>query len=80
MAILLVEHDTTEPALYGAMAAAVAQGRGARLVHLAAVFDTRRYADAVQHIAAIGALDDRFHEIGGQGTSCVLRDSSFVTS
>jgi CTP synthase len=56
MAILLVEHDTTEPALYGAMAAAVAQGRGARLVHLTAVFDTRRYADAVQHIAAIGAL------------------------
>jgi hypothetical protein len=25
-------------------------------------------------------LDDRFHEIGGHGTDCLLRDSSFAKS
>lgn len=56
MAIILVAHDTAEPALYGAVAAAVAQERSASLTHLPAIFDTRRHADAVQHVAAIGAL------------------------
>jgi CTP synthase len=56
MTITIVEHDTAEPALYGAMAAVVARERGAKLAHLPALFDTRLYPDAVQHVAAEGAL------------------------
>ncbi|SEF00954.1 CTP synthase [Rhizobiales bacterium GAS188] len=56
MAITIVKHDTAEPALYGAMAAVVAMARGAEFAHLPAVFDTKLHADAVQHVAADGAL------------------------
>ncbi|SEF15537.1 Glutamine amidotransferase class-I [Rhizobiales bacterium GAS191] len=56
MTITFVEHDTAEPALYGAMAAVLARARGAEFAHLPAMFDTRLKADAVQHVAAIGAL------------------------
>jgi len=56
MTLTVVEHDASEPALYGAMAAIAAQARGAALLHLPATFDTRRHADAVQHVAAAGAL------------------------
>ena len=56
MAIILVTHDTAEPALYGSMAAVVAHERGAAFEHLPVIFDTRRHPDAVQHVAAMGAL------------------------
>jgi gamma-glutamyl-gamma-aminobutyrate hydrolase PuuD len=56
MTLTIVEHDASEPALYGAMAAVFAQARGADLAHLPAQFDTSVHADAVQHVAAAGAL------------------------
>jgi gamma-glutamyl-gamma-aminobutyrate hydrolase PuuD len=55
MAIVLVEHDRPEPALYGAMAAVVARARGADAMHLPARFEEAG-ADAVQHVTADGAL------------------------
>lgn len=56
MTITVVEHHTGEPALYAGMAALVAREKGAVLAHLPARFDTGLYADAVQHVAAEGAL------------------------
>lgn len=56
MALILVEHDTSVPALYGAAAAAVAYERNCAIAHLPAVFDTDRHADAVQHVLSGGGL------------------------
>jgi CTP synthase len=56
MALILVEHDTPEPALYGAMAAIVAHQRQAAVAHLPAEFAMQKYPDAVQHVTADGAL------------------------
>lgn len=56
MTLTLVEHEAPAPALYGAMAAAVARARGRTVAHLPAAFDTRRHADARQHVTAAGAL------------------------
>jgi CTP synthase len=55
MAIILVKHDTPEPALFGAMAGVVAMACRAELAHFAAVFDGHQM-DAIQHVAAVGAL------------------------
>lgn len=56
MTLALVEHDAPEPAVYGALAAALAAARGDELMHLPHRLDTRAYADAIQHVAAAGAL------------------------
>ena len=56
MSLTLVFHDTSQPALYGALAAAVARCQSARLLHLSAVFPLALGADAAQHIAVQGAL------------------------
>lgn len=56
MAVILVEHETPEPALYGAMAAAVAHRQGLDLAHLPTRHDLARHADAVQHVVAAGGL------------------------
>ncbi len=56
MSLILVTHDTDEPALYGGIAAAVACRLGAGFAHLPAQLDTMRFADAVQHVTADGAL------------------------
>ena len=56
MGIVFVEHDTPEPALYGAMAAIVAGQRGAPVMHLRADFATIKYPDAIQHVTADGSL------------------------
>jgi len=53
--ILVVRHETTQPALYGAAAALIAARIGARVVWPHAQFDEHRHPDAVQHIAAAGA-------------------------
>lgn len=58
MPLTVVVHTTTQPALYGAMAAvaALSHGVNGRLMHLPAVFLPVHGADAVQHVAAEGAL------------------------
>lgn len=56
MALILVEHDAEEPALYGMMAAVVARARDAAFAHLPTRFDPARYPDAVQHVTADGHL------------------------
>lgn len=56
MALILVEHRTAAPALYGAMTAVVAAERGAEVAHLPARFDTGLHPDAIQHVASSGAL------------------------
>ena len=56
MTMILVVHDTPEPALYGLMAAAAATERQLPLLHLAADYDTRRYPDACQHVLRDGGL------------------------
>ncbi|MDO9405668.1 MAG: gamma-glutamyl-gamma-aminobutyrate hydrolase family protein [Polaromonas sp.] len=58
MPLTLVVHTSTQPALYGAMAAVAALSLGdhARLMHLPATFLPADGADAVQHVAAEGEL------------------------
>ncbi|MGV1777246.1 glutamine amidotransferase-related protein [Agrobacterium fabrum] len=56
MGLILVHHDTGSPALYGAAAAAVAVRRNCGFMHLASRFDTKRHADAEQHVVASGGL------------------------
>lgn len=56
MGLILVQHDTDSPALYGAVAAAVAMSRNCGFMHIAAHFDTARHADAEQHVVATGGL------------------------
>ncbi|EJJ28097.1 glutamine amidotransferase-related protein [Rhizobium sp. CF142] len=56
MSLILVHHDTDSPALFGAVAAAIAATRGCGFMHLAARFDTGRHADAEQHVVASGGL------------------------
>ena len=56
MSLTLVFHVTAQPALFGALAAVVARHQNARLLHLPAVFPSTSGADAVQHVAANGAL------------------------
>jgi CTP synthase len=56
MSLTLVVHATPQPALYGALAAVVARAGAARLLHMAAAFPPALGADAVQHVAAEGAL------------------------
>ncbi len=56
MGLILVHHDTDSPALYGAVAAAVAVRENHRFMHLDARFDTSRHADAKQHAVANGGL------------------------
>ncbi|MCJ9721299.1 gamma-glutamyl-gamma-aminobutyrate hydrolase family protein [Agrobacterium sp. SHOUNA12C] len=56
MGLILVLHDTSRPALYGAVAAAIAAARQCGFMHVAARFDTRLHADAAQHVIASGGL------------------------
>lgn len=56
MGLILVHHDTDSPALYGAVAAAVAVTRNCGFMHIAARFDTSLHADAEQHVVATGGL------------------------
>ncbi|WP_296261398.1 MULTISPECIES: glutamine amidotransferase-related protein [unclassified Pseudomonas] len=56
MTLTLVSHSPCSPALYGALAACVAQAEDALLMHLAAAFHPARGADQVQMVAAQGAL------------------------
>jgi CTP synthase len=56
MGLILVHHDTDSPALYGAVAAAIAATRNCGFMHIAARFDTSRHADAEQHVVATGGL------------------------
>ncbi|NSY18494.1 gamma-glutamyl-gamma-aminobutyrate hydrolase family protein [Neorhizobium sp. AL 9.2.2] len=56
MGLILVHHDTDSPALYGAVAAAIAATRNCVFLHIAARFDTSRHADAEQHVVATGGL------------------------
>ncbi|QND46115.1 C26 family cysteine hydrolase domain-containing family (plasmid) [Rhizobium lusitanum] len=56
MGLILVLHDTSRPALYGAVAAAVAAARQYSFMHVAARFDTKLHADAAQHVIASGGL------------------------
>jgi CTP synthase len=56
MPLTLVMHANPQPALHGAMAAVAARSEGARLLHLRAFFHPTLGADAVQHVAAEGAL------------------------
>lgn len=56
MGLILVHHDTDSPALYGAVAAAVAATRNCGFMHIKACFDTSRHADAKQHVVATGGL------------------------
>lgn len=56
MPLTIVTHTTTEPALFGALAAAVAHRQDAELLHLPSDFAPALGADAVQWVAAAGAL------------------------
>jgi gamma-glutamyl-gamma-aminobutyrate hydrolase PuuD len=56
MGLILVFHDTSHPALYGAAAAAIAATRQCGFMHVAARFDTKLHADAAQHVIASGGL------------------------
>jgi len=56
MSLTLVVHACPQPALYGALAAVAALGASARLLHLPAIFAPELGADAMQQVAAEGAL------------------------
>jgi len=56
MTITFIAHATPEPALYGAMAAILAELRALPLCHLPATHDAKRYANARQHVTAQGHL------------------------
>lgn len=56
MGLILIHHDTESPALYGAVAAAVAATRNCGFMHIEAAFDTERHADAEQHAMVAGGL------------------------
>lgn len=56
MTLTFVAHNTPEPALYGAMAAVLAEQRDAELAHLAVEWDRQSYADACQHVTPEGHL------------------------
>lgn len=56
MGLILVFHDTSHPALYGAVAAAIAAARQCGFMHVEARFDTKLHADAAQHVIATGGL------------------------
>ncbi|MBS0532721.1 MAG: gamma-glutamyl-gamma-aminobutyrate hydrolase family protein [Proteobacteria bacterium] len=55
MALIIVEHNQSPPALYGAAAAIVARARGAAAMHLPARFDPAAL-EACQHVTGEGAL------------------------
>ena len=55
MALIIVEHNQSPPALYGAAAAIVARARGAAAMHLPARFDPAAL-EACQHVTGDGAL------------------------
>ncbi|WP_413733427.1 glutamine amidotransferase-related protein [Sodalis sp. RH21] len=71
MTLIFVAHDTPEPALYGAMAAILADRLRLPLTHLAQAWDLAAYPDACQHAAAAGPLVASgliWHErLGGRG-------------
>ncbi len=75
MGLILVHHDTRSPALYGAVAAAVAARRNCGFMHIAARFDTSRHADAEQHVVASGGLGPSglcwYERLSGQAVSPV---------
>lgn len=54
MTITFIAHPTPEPALYGAMAAILAELRALPLCHLPVTHDTKRFANARQHVTAQG--------------------------
>lgn len=56
MPLTLVSHSPCPPALYGAMAASVAQAEDAELMHLPVEFPVQQGADSVQMVAASGSL------------------------
>lgn len=56
MTLTLVSHSHCSPALFGALAASVAQAEDALLMHLPAEFYPAQGADSVQMVAAKGAL------------------------
>ena len=54
MTITFIAHSTPEPALYGAMAAILAELRALPLCHLPVTHDAKRFANARQHVTAQG--------------------------
>ncbi len=54
MTITFIAHSTPEPALYGAMAAILAELRALPLCHLPVTHDAKRFANARQYITAQG--------------------------
>lgn len=56
MTITFIAHSTPEPALYGAMAAILAELRALPLCHLPVTHDAKRFANARQHVTAQGQL------------------------
>src|SRR5471032_366086 len=54
MTITFIAHPTPEPALYGAMAAILAELRALPLCHLPVTHDAKRFANARQHVTAQG--------------------------
>ncbi|MES4611733.1 MAG: glutamine amidotransferase-related protein [Ewingella sp.] len=54
MTITFIAHSTPEPALYGAMAAILAELRALPLCHLPVTHDAKRFTNARQHVTAQG--------------------------
>lgn len=54
MTITFIAHPTPEPALYGAMAAILAELRALPLCHLPVTHDAKRFANARQYVTAQG--------------------------
>lgn len=54
--VVIVRHETEEPALYGAAAALVAAREGGQVFWPESRFDFSRHPDAAQHVAAKGGL------------------------
>ena len=54
MTITFIAHSTPEPALYGAMAAILAELRALPLCHFPVSHDAQRYPNARQHVTAQG--------------------------
>lgn len=80
MTLIFVAHDAPEPALYGAMAAILADRLRLPLVHLAQEWDLALYPDACQHAIAAGSLVTSgliWHErLSGQSAGAARRWSA----
>lgn len=84
MPITLVIHPTSQPALYGAMAAVAALQTRAQLLHLSTHFPAACGADAVQHVAAAGMLVPSgllwFERLTGQPVAPTASADTIVTA